>query len=96
MNSDGQSHHSWSPGDFGLLPVGQEALAAANPAESAAIIRRLLDGEPGPCRDTVVAGAAAAVLLVGKAMTLKDAAEQVAATIDDGRAKAKLEELREQ
>jgi anthranilate phosphoribosyltransferase len=88
-------NHCWSPRDFGLLPVGRESLAAAGPAESAAIIRRVLDGQPGPCRDTVLAGAAAALLLVGKSDSLREAAGRAAKAIDDGDAKDKLEALRQ-
>lgn len=87
--------HSWSPSRFGLLPLGREALAAANPAESAAIITRLLAGEPGPCRDTVVAGTAAALLLVDKAGSLQEGTQIASDTIDSGAAKEKLEQLRQ-
>ncbi len=90
----GQTHHSWTASSFGLLPLGARRLAAANPAESAAIIRRLLDGQPGPCRDTVIAGTAAALLLVDKATSLRDGAEQAAQAIDSGAAKEKLDQLR--
>ena len=88
-------NHTWTPRDFGLLPVGREALAADGPVESAAIIRRILDGEPGPCRDTVLAGAAAALLLVGKSDSLQQAAELAAEAVDCGDAKEKLESLRQ-
>lgn len=84
----------WQASDFGLPPAGREALAAADPAESAAIIRRLLEGEPGPCRDTVVAGAAAALLLVGHVDSLAAGAAEAARRIDSGDSLAKLEELR--
>ncbi len=84
---------TWTPGDFGLLPAGREALAADNPAESAEIIRRILDGEPGPCRDTVVAGSAAALLLVGDVESLAKGAEKAAEVIDSGAAKEKLARL---
>ena len=57
--------------DFGLLPVGHEALSAPDPAASADIIRRLFAGEPGPCRDTVIAGTAAALFLTEKADSLR-------------------------
>lgn len=80
----------WTPEDFGLLPVGKEALAAETPAESAAIIRRILDGEPGPCRDTVVAGTAAAMMLVGQVDTLMAGVQQAAEILDSGAAKDKL------
>lgn len=90
-----QTSLTWSPASFGLLPVGTEALAAANPDESADIIERLLAGEPGPCRDTVVAGTAAAILLVGKADSLQQGVSVAAETIDSGRAMEKLEQLRQ-
>ena len=67
---------------------------AANPTESAQIIGRLFDGEPGPCRDTVLAGTAAALLLVGKVASLADGVIQSAKAIDEGLAKEKLESLR--
>jgi anthranilate phosphoribosyltransferase len=87
-------HGNWTARDFGLAPAGAEALAAADPAESAAIIRRVLDGEPGACRDSVIAGTAAAMLLVGQASGLGEGARQAAEAIDSGAAAAKLESLR--
>ena len=93
VSASGQTKHDWTPADFGLLPVGREALSAANPSESADIIRRIFDGEPGPCRDTVVAGTAAALLLVGAAATLSEGATKAIETIDSGAAKDKLAAL---
>ncbi len=87
------ARHSWTPDDFGLLPAGVEALEAAGPAESAQIIRRILDGEPGAPRDTVVAGVAAGLLLVGHVDGLRDGVLRACETIDSGAAKAKLQEL---
>ena len=48
VGGETETEHTWSAADFGLLPVGREALAAADPGESAAIIQRLFAGEPGP------------------------------------------------
>jgi len=76
------------------LPAGHEALAAADPATSARIITRIFDGEPGPCRDTVVAGTAAALYLVGRADDVSAAAKIAAEAIDGGAAKEKLAALR--
>ncbi|QEF99911.1 Anthranilate phosphoribosyltransferase [Stieleria maiorica] len=83
----------WTPEDFGLSPTDVTALAASGPAESAAIIRRILDGHPGPARDTVLAGVAAALLLTDKVTSLADGVSQAAQVIDSGAAKAKLEQL---
>ncbi|MEO1615519.1 MAG: anthranilate phosphoribosyltransferase [Planctomycetota bacterium] len=88
-----EDKQQWTPADFGLLPAGMEALVAADPADSAAIIRRILDGEPGPCRDTVLAGTAAALHLVGQVSSLAEGTLEAAKAIDDGRAKEKLVKL---
>ena len=93
VSDEGQQTHSWSASDFGLLPVGQEALAAADPAESAEIIKRIFAGEPGPCRDTVLAGTAAALLLVGRADSLQQGVQLAAEAIDQGAASGKLAAL---
>ena len=86
-------HHQWTADDFGLLPVGHEALAAPDPSASRGIIRRLFAGEPGPCRDTVIAGTAAALLLTGKADSLRQGAELAAEAIDQGKAAKTLAQL---
>ncbi len=64
------------------------------PPRARSIIRRILDGEPGPCRDTVVAGTAAALLLVGRAESLSDGVSQAAEAIDSEAALQKLAALR--
>ena len=59
---------SWTPGRFRpRRPPGLEPdLRVAGPAESAAIIRKILAGHRGPARDIVVLNAAAALWTVGK------------------------------
>ena len=69
------------------------ALAAEDPAESAEIIQRIFAGEPGPCRDTVLAGAAAALRLVGAVASLREGVQVAADAIDRGAADEKLEAL---
>ena len=93
VSEAGTERHEWTAGDFGLLPAGQESLAASNPVESAEIIRRIFDGEPGPCRDTVIAGTAAALLLVGYVDDLGSGVKRSSEVIDDGSAKEKLAQL---
>ncbi|TWU21532.1 Anthranilate phosphoribosyltransferase [Novipirellula galeiformis] len=85
--------YDWTPTDFGLLPATRDALAAANPHESAAIIQRIFAGEPGPCRDAVLAGTAAALVLVGVSDTVADGVKRAAETIDSNAAKEKLASL---
>ncbi len=94
VRSDGARETiQWSPEDFGLSGTTREALAAADPAASARIIRAILDGEAGPCRDTVVAGVAAGLLLVGAVDSLKSGVAKATETINTGAAKAKLQQL---
>ena len=47
--------------DLGLPRTTTEALRGGDPAYNAEVLRRLLDGEPGPVRDAVVLNAAAAL-----------------------------------
>lgn len=94
VTAGGRQDREWTAADFGLPPVGVAALAASDPQQSAAIILRLLAGEPGPCRDTVLAGAAAALLLAGKAESLAQGVSIAAGRIDDGGARETLETLR--
>jgi len=89
----GEIRHQWTAAEFGLMPAGHEALSAPDPASSADIIRRLFAGEPGPCRDSVVAGTAAALCLTGKSESLRQGAERAAEAIDQGAAAEKLAQL---
>lgn len=93
VSGQSQIQHQWTPSTFGLLPAHRDSLAAANPEESAAIIRDLFAGKTGSQRDTVVAGCAAALLLVGKVNDLPEGCQLAAQTIDSGAAMEKLSQL---
>ena len=60
---------------------------------NATIIRGILEGEPGPKRDIVVANAAAALFVSRKAIDLKSAVAMAVESIDSGSARRKLEKL---
>jgi anthranilate phosphoribosyltransferase len=72
----------WTPEDFGIAtqPAARLGdLAVAGPEESAAAIRDVLAGRPGPRRDVVVLNAAAVLWAAGKAAdppTARAVAEQ--------------------
>lgn len=85
----------WSPHDFGLPSATIGDLVGGEPQQNADIIRSLLDGEPGPRRDIVVANAAAALLVSQKAPDLKSAVALASDSIDSGAAKTKLSALAE-
>ncbi|MBM3566768.1 MAG: anthranilate phosphoribosyltransferase [Alphaproteobacteria bacterium] len=69
------------------------ALKGGDADDNARAIRDLLAGQPGPFRDIVVYNAAAALLVAGKAKTMKDGAALAARSIDDGKARAALDAL---
>jgi anthranilate phosphoribosyltransferase len=83
----------WSPADFGAPQSTIEDLQGGDPETNAAIIRGIFDGEPGPKRDIVLANAAAALLLVGRAPDLKAAVAIASESIDSGAARGKLHHL---
>ena len=82
-----------SPETVGLKRTALDDLTGGAPADNAAALRRLLEGETGPYRDIVMLNAAAALLLGEKAETLAEGVELAGAIIDDGRAKAALDKL---
>ena len=77
--------------DFGLGGVDNEALRVADAAASAAKLRSVLDGAPGPARDVVLANAAGALVAADRADNLRDGAALAADAIDSGAARAKLD-----
>ena len=81
----------WQPEDFGLPRVLAVDLRVSGPADSADRIRRLLAGEPGPVRATVLANSASALLVAGQVATLIEGVEQAAQALDSGAAWRLLE-----
>jgi anthranilate phosphoribosyltransferase len=61
VTSSGVRAFTWQPADFGLSVAGKESLVVDGPQASAAIIREVLSGKPGPPRDIVLINAAAAL-----------------------------------
>ncbi|HEX3871128.1 MAG TPA: anthranilate phosphoribosyltransferase [Pirellulales bacterium] len=86
---------TWRPEDFGLMTTALDALKVDGPHASAAMIRDILSGKRGPARDIVIANAAAALWLVGKRDTPRDAAALAAEAIDTGAASDLLSRLGE-
>jgi len=96
IGPDGTCHHRWTPEDFGLRtrpPEDIAALEVTGPDESAAAIRDVLAGQPGPRREVVVLNAAAALWAAGSAPSLPEARMHAERAIDDGSAAGKLAAL---
>jgi anthranilate phosphoribosyltransferase len=81
------------PGDVGLAEAPLEAVKGGDATVNAEAFRRLLTGEPGAYRDTVLLNAGAALLVAGKAKSLKEGVALAAVSIDEGKAKARLDQL---
>jgi anthranilate phosphoribosyltransferase len=81
------------PEDFGLSRSPRAPLAGGDAATNAQIIRRILEGEPGPRRDFVCINAAAALVAAGRAPDFKVGTLLACKSIDSGAAKARLNAL---
>lgn len=82
------------PEDAGLPYHPFEAIMGGAPAENAAALRALLDGEKGAYRDAVLYNTAAALVVADKAANLREGVDMARESIDSGAAKAKLDALR--
>lgn len=91
----GEPLRTWRlvPESLGFEPASMDALRGGNAEFNAGVIRRVLEGEPGPRRDIGVLNAAAALVVAGRAADLGEGAVLAAASLDEGRAHAVLEGL---
>ena len=93
VEGDNFYNDEWDRDDFGLEAVTADQIRAADAAESAAVIRRVLDGESGPARRMVLANAAAALVAAGAVANPHDGVLVAESSIDSGSAKSVLERL---
>jgi anthranilate phosphoribosyltransferase len=82
-----------APEDFGLRRARLEDLAGGDAAENAALLRAVVDGEPGPRLDIVVLNAGAALYIAEAAGSIADGVEKARAAVASGAARAKLDAL---
>lgn len=82
-----------APEQVGLKRAPREAVAGGSAEENAATLKAVLSGEKGPRRDIAVLNAAAALVAAGRATTMQEGVQEAQASIDTGRAAAKLEEF---
>ena len=82
-----------TPEEAGLKRAAASDLRGGDPAHNAAALTAVLDGMKSPYRDIAVFNAAAALVVAGKALSLKEGAAIAARAIDDGKAKATLAKL---
>lgn len=82
---------SVDPEDIGLSRAPIETLVGGESDQNAEILKRVLDGEDGPCADVVALNAGAACWIGGLAPTLEDGIEKARVAIKDGGAARVLE-----
>ncbi|MGZ8400447.1 MAG: anthranilate phosphoribosyltransferase [Methyloceanibacter sp.] len=82
-----------SPKNAGLPEAKPGDLAGGDATENAAHIRAVLGGQEGAFRNIVLLNAAAALLVAGKAKTLREGVALAAQSIDSGKARGVLEAL---
>ncbi|WP_281982002.1 anthranilate phosphoribosyltransferase [Thalassorhabdomicrobium marinisediminis] len=79
------------PEDAGLPVHPFHAILGGAPEDNARAFRNLLDGEQGAYRDAVLLNAAAALLVAGRAESLKEGVAMARDSIDSGAAKRSVE-----
>jgi anthranilate phosphoribosyltransferase len=87
------SELSWNPQDFGIKPADTSSMLVDGPAASAAVIRDILSGNPGPPRNIVILNAGAALWTAGVDDSLTECARRAGAAIDSGAASRLLQRL---
>ncbi|MBT2510120.1 anthranilate phosphoribosyltransferase [Streptomyces sp. ISL-98] len=91
LRDGNRTAYRFDPSKLGLRPAGPADLTGGDRTVNAAIIRRVLDGEPGAARDVVVLNAAAALRVAGAADTWQDGLLLAESAIDNGEGSALLE-----
>lgn len=81
------------PAALGLAPATIADLRGGEPEHNARLALAVIDGAPGPHRDVVLLNAAAGLVVGGAAGDLAGGLELAARAIDDGVARARLDEL---
>ncbi|PSP66809.1 anthranilate phosphoribosyltransferase [Halobacteriales archaeon QS_1_69_70] len=88
------TEYTVTPADLGVETHDLAAVAGGTPAENAADVRGILDGDVGGAkRDIVLANAGAAVYVAGEADSLAAGVDAARASIDSGAARARLDAL---
>jgi anthranilate phosphoribosyltransferase len=82
-----------SPADVGLATVKSEQLRGADATTNAKALRDVLEGTNSPFREVALLNAAAALIVAGKAETLKEGLQLAIHSVDSGEAEVRLDRL---
>jgi anthranilate phosphoribosyltransferase len=78
------------PEDFGMPMASNRALKVETPEQSMAMLKSVLDNEPGAARDIVILNAGAALYAANVSSSIKSGVELARSVIASGAAKSKL------
>ncbi len=78
------------PEDVGMAMASNRALRVETPQESVAMLRGVLEGQPGAARDIVLLNAGAALYAANVAASIADGIARARQALDSGAAQAKL------
>jgi len=87
------SFYEVCPEDYGLKSCSLEELKGGDADRNAEIVKDILSGEKGPCRDIVLLNSAFALVAADKVSTVSDGLKLAAEVVDNGMALGKLNEL---
>jgi len=92
VSEDSVSVNKFNPGDIGYQTSSKDAIKGGNAALNAEIIKKILTGESGPCRDIICLNAGFAIA-ASKGLDIKDGVKLAEEAIDSGKANRTLERL---
>ena len=84
------SEYEIHPEDFGMPMASNRALKVETPEQSMAMLKAVLDNEPGAARDIVILNAGAALYAANVSSSIKSGVELARSVIASGAAKSKL------
>jgi anthranilate phosphoribosyltransferase len=91
---DGGIHeYEIHPEDFGLTMASNRALKVESPEQSKALLRSVLDNEPGPARDIVILNTGVALYAANVAATMADGVALAREALASGKALAKMHQF---
>ncbi len=82
-----------TPEEFGIQRTPLDGVKGGSARDNADVLLAILNGENGPRRDIVLLNASAALVAGNKAGDLQDGIKMATASLDQGAARAKLEDL---
>jgi anthranilate phosphoribosyltransferase len=78
---------------FGLQTAPVDAIPGGKPADNAAVVRSVFEGDPGPAREVSILNAGAAIYVAGRAADLPEGIAKATEAIDSGAARDVLDRL---